>query len=408
MVSSEEFKEALRGGKLEQALLLAMSPAIELKITTQLASDSEQITPSSRLQTRINLIEGKLENEIGEQFLNNAPYRELQQFHLEQVKEGNQTIQQNIGSLQTLFAIVMDIQQHTREGFQQQPALSGMENLPLPAKAPHSEPQTSAEETPLSQPQEEEDLDDTDDWDDSVLDVLQSFPAEAPLQTPTSEAEEPPPSDEMADGELETEEEEQADEILSLEDLEVDAETSSPTEQSQERGTEQDWPEPENTRSSQPKYVTEQSQERETQQDWLEPENTHFSQPKEEDTTTSQTQREWEDWSDTDSAEAQEKEWNMEAPKSESVSTDWDDDDEEFSEATEQNRRESGGWSKRLGISWLNPLRSTDSPQESENETSPSEQEDELFTDWPEDTEAETPQESSDSNAYKDNQNSGG
>lgn len=381
MVSSEEFKEALRGGKLEQALLLAMSPAIELKITTQLASDSEQITPSSRLQTRINLIEGKLENEIGEQFLNNAPYRELQQFHLEQVKEGNQTIQQNIGSLQTLFAIVMDIQQHTREGFQQQPALSGMENLPLPAKAPHSEPQTSAEETPPSQPQEEEDLDDTDDWDDSVLDVLQSFPAEAPLQTPTSEAEEPPPSDEMADGELETEEEEQADEILSLEDLEVDAETSSPTEQSQERGTEQDWPEPENTRSS---------------------------QPKEEDTTTSQTQREWEDWSDTDSAEAQEKEWNMEAPKSESVSTDWDDDDEEFSEATEQNRRESGGWSKRLGISWLNPLRSTDSPQESENETSPSEQEDELFTDWPEDTEAETPQESSDSNAYKDNQNSGG
>ena len=381
MVSSEEFKEALRGGKLEQALLLAMSPAIELKITTQLASDSEQITPSSRLQTRINLIEGKLENEIGEQFLNNAPYRELQQFHLEQVKEGNQTIQQNIGSLQTLFAIVMDIQQHTREGFQQQPALSGMENLPLPAKALHSEPQTSAEETPPSQPQEEEDLDDTDDWDDSVLDVLQSFPAEAPLQTPTSEAEEPPPSDEMADGELETEEEEQADEILSLEDLEVDAETSSPTEQSQER---------------------------ETQQDWLEPENTHFSQPKEEDTTTSQTQREWEDWSDTDSAEAQEKEWNMEAPKSESVSTDWDDDDEEFSEATEQNRRESGGWSKRLGISWLNPLRSTDSPQESENETSPSEQEDELFTDWPEDTEAETPQESSDSNAYKDNQNSGG
>ncbi|PSP12152.1 MAG: hypothetical protein BRC50_09870 [Cyanobacteria bacterium SW_11_48_12] len=328
MVSSEEFKEALRGGKLEQALLLAMSPAMELKITTQLASDSEQITPSSRLQTRINLIEGKLENEIGEQFLNNAPYRELQQFHLEQVKEGNQTIQQNIGSLQTLFAIVMDIQQHTREG---------------------------------SQPQEEEDLDDTDDWDDSVLDVLQSFPAEAPLQTPTSEAEEPPPSDEIADGELETEEEEQADEILSLEDLEVDAETSSPTEQSQER---------------------------ETQQDWLEPENTRSSQPKEEDTTTSQTQREWEDWSDTDSAEAQEKEWNMEAPKSESVSTDWDDDDEEFSEATEQNRRESGGWSKRLGISWLNPL--------------------ELFTDWPEDTEAETPQESSDSNAYKDNQNSGG
>ncbi|PSO68903.1 MAG: hypothetical protein BRC44_17300 [Cyanobacteria bacterium QS_4_48_99] len=381
MVSSEEFKEALRGGKLEQALLLAMSPAMELKITTQLASDSEQITPSSRLQTRINLIEGKLENEIGEQFLNNAPYRELQQFHLEQVKEGNQTIQQNIGSLQTLFAIVMDIQQHTREGFQQQPALSGMENLPLPAKAPHSEPQTSAEETPPSQPQEEEDLDDTDEWDDSVLDVLQSFPAEAPLQTPTSEAEEPPPSDEMADGELETEEEEQADEILSLEDLEVDAETSSPTEQSQERGTEQDWLEPENTRSS---------------------------QPKEEDTTTSQTQREWEDWSDTDSAEAQEKEWNMEAPKSESVSTDWDDDDEEFSEATEQNRRESGGWSKRLGISWLNPLRSTDSPQESENETSPSEQEDELFTDWPEDTEAENPQESSDSNAYKDNQNSGG
>ena len=87
MKSSEEFKQALRAGKLNEAFLVAMSNAPELHITTWVTSASDthdweshsQPQAGKCLRTHINLIEGKIENEIGEQFVGDR-YPEIQQF----------------------------------------------------------------------------------------------------------------------------------------------------------------------------------------------------------------------------------------------------------------------------------------------------------------------------------------
>ncbi len=122
MASSDDFKKQLKAGNIVDALATALSQALELEITTWVASSSESdieasssgaklAKPGHRLQTRINLIEGKIDNEIGNQFIGNGPYRELRQFHQEQVADGHKIIQNNLNSLQKLFGILVRIRQ---------------------------------------------------------------------------------------------------------------------------------------------------------------------------------------------------------------------------------------------------------------------------------------------------------
>ncbi|GAB4541711.1 MAG: hypothetical protein Tsb0014_33860 [Pleurocapsa sp.] len=118
MTASEEFKKALRAGKLSEAFLLAMSKAPELHITTWIASpqansqvekDTPQPEAGNYLRTHINLIEGKIENEIGEKLIGDRN-PEIHQFHLQQVTQGHQTIQQNLESLQKMFHLMTAFQ----------------------------------------------------------------------------------------------------------------------------------------------------------------------------------------------------------------------------------------------------------------------------------------------------------
>jgi hypothetical protein len=121
MVSSDQFKQALRAGKLTEAFTMAMSQAPELRITTWIASSGDRNLsqssssstplPDSRLRTQINLVEGTIDNEIGEKFLGNRFYQEVQQFHWQQVVQGHQTIQQNLESLQQIFRLLATLQQ---------------------------------------------------------------------------------------------------------------------------------------------------------------------------------------------------------------------------------------------------------------------------------------------------------
>ena len=116
MASSDNFREQLKAGNLAEALALALTQATQLKITTWVASGSEmlevgQLKPGHRLQTQINSLEGAIKNEIGDQFLGNGPYRELLQFHLDQVTQGNVIIQNNLKSLEKLFEVLVALRQ---------------------------------------------------------------------------------------------------------------------------------------------------------------------------------------------------------------------------------------------------------------------------------------------------------
>ena len=111
MGASEEFKEAIKKGKLAEALMLAMSQAVELKITTWVATPETEATgkKGKRLKTKFNLIEG-IENEIGEELI--GKYQELQKLHFSQVAAGSETIKNNLESLEKMLILMGNIQQN--------------------------------------------------------------------------------------------------------------------------------------------------------------------------------------------------------------------------------------------------------------------------------------------------------
>jgi hypothetical protein len=112
MAISDDFKEKLKAGQIIDALTLALGEAVELEITTWVSSDTETSSetdlPSanSRMRTRINIVDGDIDNEIGSQFIGNGPYTELRQFHMEQVLEGRKIIQNNLENIQQLFTVL--------------------------------------------------------------------------------------------------------------------------------------------------------------------------------------------------------------------------------------------------------------------------------------------------------------
>ena len=116
MTSSKDFQQAIRAGNINEAFLVAMSNAPELNITTKIITaegqkiNAERSQVDNYLRTHINLIEGKVENEIGEK-LTGDRYSEIKQFHLQQVTQGHQTIQHNLISLQKMFQLMSSFQQ---------------------------------------------------------------------------------------------------------------------------------------------------------------------------------------------------------------------------------------------------------------------------------------------------------
>ncbi len=110
MTAIEQFKNKIQAGEIYDALALAMSETVELKITTWVANSAtdnldDDSQPGYRMRTSINLVEGKIDNEIGREFANNPAYEELQKLHLEQVKRGREIILNNLASLQTMIAM---------------------------------------------------------------------------------------------------------------------------------------------------------------------------------------------------------------------------------------------------------------------------------------------------------------
>jgi hypothetical protein len=116
MAISDDFKAQLKAGKIVDALTLALGEAVELEITTWVSSSknsedknsiaAEKPAPDCRMRTRMNIVDGAIDNEVGSRFIGNGPYTELRQFHMEQVQQGREIIQQNLENLQQLFTVL--------------------------------------------------------------------------------------------------------------------------------------------------------------------------------------------------------------------------------------------------------------------------------------------------------------
>ncbi len=118
------FKDKINHLNLDEiieTIKLSIEKVVELEITTcvteisgQPGDDLEKSPEltnksSSQMYTRINLIDGEIENIIGSEFIGNGVYAELREFHLNQVKESSQIIKNNIESLQKLYNIFVDM-----------------------------------------------------------------------------------------------------------------------------------------------------------------------------------------------------------------------------------------------------------------------------------------------------------
>lgn len=222
MTSKEDFKQAIRTGNINEAFLLAMSNAPELSITTKIITaegeenqvNSHKTDVDNYLRTNINLIEGKIENEIGEK-LTGDRYSEIKQFHMRQVEEGHQTIQHNLVSLQKMFQLMSSFQEQNSEHSSWVDIAADVTREPLPTKSettklyskPHSALQPG---TTINQPQ-------------TQLGVAGDNPEP---QLPSFEDEE--------------EDEGVVDDLLSLADIDDESTEEQPTEE-QEQGDWGEW-----------------------------------------------------------------------------------------------------------------------------------------------------------------------
>lgn len=104
---SNEFTKHLQQGKLADALTVALTKSIELEITTWIAvPDAPTPEMGECLHTKINIIDGEIDNQIGKRCLDQVCYSELQDFHQEQVQYSSQLIQQNLETLQQLLVMM--------------------------------------------------------------------------------------------------------------------------------------------------------------------------------------------------------------------------------------------------------------------------------------------------------------
>ena len=93
-----------------QVITTAMSESAEIEVTTYVDSwdlDSIERSPSaSHIQTKIDLLNKTVEREIDRKLIDNPAYRELQRWHIEQVRRRQDSLVDNLTSLAKLRQIM--------------------------------------------------------------------------------------------------------------------------------------------------------------------------------------------------------------------------------------------------------------------------------------------------------------
>jgi hypothetical protein len=110
MISSEEFQQKLQSGDVHAALALLVRDGAELDITTQIGANIttdrslDRSTNQAYLRTKINLLTGSVQNEVGANLAIDSPdYLQLHQLHLDRMAIGHQMIQGYQDSLKEIL-----------------------------------------------------------------------------------------------------------------------------------------------------------------------------------------------------------------------------------------------------------------------------------------------------------------
>jgi hypothetical protein len=119
MKISERFKQELQLGNVEKAIEIVVEDAMTLEIVTWVADDADEPSengtgagtrkPGHQIRTKINLLDGTVENQIGKFFLDGEPYANLRAFHLQQVEASKALIEKKVASLQILKEVWLGV-----------------------------------------------------------------------------------------------------------------------------------------------------------------------------------------------------------------------------------------------------------------------------------------------------------
>ncbi|MBO1351930.1 MAG: hypothetical protein EBE86_033250 [Hormoscilla sp. GUM202] len=162
--TSEEFKAALKEGRIVEALKTALGQSIELEITTTIASSDPETASQIRekgdsgeiMRTRLNIVEGKIETEIGSEFLKGGKFAELRDFHVSQMQASGQIIERNISSLQKLLELWVGMTQQTVVVTDSKTHSSELKSIQPDALASGSSPRPAAFSAPDLRERKEE------------------------------------------------------------------------------------------------------------------------------------------------------------------------------------------------------------------------------------------------------------
>ncbi|WP_309736128.1 hypothetical protein [Chamaesiphon sp. OTE_75_metabat_556] len=108
MISSAEFQHKLRSGQIYDALALVVQETVELEITTQMNEDPdpERSADGEYLRTKINLLTGNIQNEVGKNVVTSPNFLKLQQLHLDQLAVSQQGVRGYLEQIQAILAIL--------------------------------------------------------------------------------------------------------------------------------------------------------------------------------------------------------------------------------------------------------------------------------------------------------------
>jgi hypothetical protein len=99
MTINSEFHANLQAGKVSEAISLLVSQLVEMDIVTALPADAKG---SHALTTKVDLLSGRIVNEIGSEFVSNPAYAKFLAFHTEQIDATSQLVREQLRGLQGL------------------------------------------------------------------------------------------------------------------------------------------------------------------------------------------------------------------------------------------------------------------------------------------------------------------
>jgi hypothetical protein len=100
MTINSEFHANLQAGKVSEAISLLVSQLVEMDIVTALPADAKG---SHILTTKVNLLSGRIVNEVSPEFVSNPDYAKFLAFHTEQIDATSQLVREQLRGLQGLI-----------------------------------------------------------------------------------------------------------------------------------------------------------------------------------------------------------------------------------------------------------------------------------------------------------------